>query len=123
MSSMEPLSKDLTRVHNLIRVEQGLNPPHQFNFFKRSRVVQKFLFGQADAVLGADGAAEGSDLFVENVVRALAAFYKIFEREVLGFEDINMDVSVADVAEPNDFEIRVGKRKDLLRFFNEFWGF
>ena len=111
--------KNLSRIKNVIRVKHPLDGLHVGNFFRRAGIAQIRFFGHADTMFGRNRTIVFLNGFKHRLVHCLALGKKRLLAHMLGFENIQVQVAVANVAELDNLKVRVvglHNRVDILWF-------
>src|SRR5687768_15777201 len=93
--------EDLSGVHDVVGVEDLLDRAHGGDLGGGAGVGEGVLLEEADAVFGGDGAALGGDEGVEGGVEVLGDGDELVGGKVVGLEEVDVEVAVAEVA-PED---------------------
>src|SRR6201999_1881383 len=99
---------DLARVQDVLRVERALERAHHLELRRALVARQLVAFLHADAVLGADRAAEAVHDVVHDALDVLPAGEEGGGVAVPGGAEVEMDIAVADMAEADRPRARQG---------------
>src|SRR5450830_565 len=112
-------SEDLAGVHDPVRVEHRFDCLHVFDFNWRAAIGQVIALGHAHTVLGGDRAVVLRDGFEHPLVHGGALGEELVLAQVFRLEDVQVQVAVADMAEPDNFEVGVVFTDDRVNFLQE----
>src|SRR6185437_1791616 len=110
-----PSAEHLAGIHDALRVESRLEPPHQREL-ERGLVARELLALQlADSVLGRDGAAEACDEVVHDAIGDGGVVHEWRGVRTCGRGEIVVQVAIAEVPEYHESHARQRLRQRFLR--------